>query len=246
MLKDYNRFVDDVRARGGDIVGVCSQTQVEADKAKNKLGVNFRLLGDPTCEIAKFLNAKGWIKSVIESGSEKLALGERMLGYRYTTGMLQPGVVALQGPTDDENVPSVLMTWGSVPTAENINGAVGRLKAKLAWKIIQKSLMGDFSESHPAVVQKGHRIMPFPLPIFYGIVLANGNFYSLKPMVADGDGNFDKSKPVKALAKLASAVGLSIFCVASFPIAGIGLLSLYATYVFRVIRPQIKGRYAPE
>ena len=37
MLKDYNRFVDDVRARGGDIVGVCSQTQVEADKAKNKL-----------------------------------------------------------------------------------------------------------------------------------------------------------------------------------------------------------------
>jgi len=236
MLKDYNRYVDDVRARGGEVVGICAQTQVEADKMKKKLGVKFSLWADPYCAIPKMLNQMGWIKSTITTWDDRAA---KLIGYDYQVGMLQPGMVALQGTTDGDDDPNILLSWGSVPTAENINGSTDRLKAELAWTIIQKSLTGDFSDAYPAVVQKD-KTMPLPLPIFYTFLLAHGNFWHLKPFVANSEGEFNRIVMLYTLLKLAFAIGLTITILALWPIVGATLVVLYGIYVCVAIRPQIK------
>ena len=54
--------------------------------------------------------------------------------------------------------PEVLLTWGSVPTAANVNGAVNRLKASDAVAVVRASLAGDLSLARPATDQgKGSR-----------------------------------------------------------------------------------------
>lgn len=245
MLKDYDQLVDDIRARGGDVVGVCAQSQVEANKFMKKLELNYRLVADPTCEIAKLLNEKGWVESVIKDATGEAGENiESTVGYRYAVAMLQPGVVSLKGPTDEEDEPTVLLTWGSKPSAKNINGSIHRLKAPLAWTIIQKSLTGDLSDSHPPEDQEDD-MMPFPLPVFYMILVANGNFIAPKAFVADSEGNFNKSVIMVAMAKLVAFVVLSIVVLALVPIVGVILLGLYCVYAVAVVVPKI-NRWRPK
>lgn len=49
--------------------------------------------------------------------------------------------------------PEILLSWGSVPTAANVNGATNRLHATDALAAVKRSLSGDFSTAYPAVVQ---------------------------------------------------------------------------------------------
>jgi len=226
-------------------VGICAQSQVEANKFMKKLELNYRLVADPTCEVAKLLNTKGWIKSVIKDTTGKVGdTIENMTGYRYAVAMLQPGVVSLKGPTDKEDEPTMLLTWGSKPSAKNVNGSIHRLKADLAWTIIQKSLTGDLSDSHPPEDQEDD-MLPFPLPVFYMILVAHGNFIGPKAFVADSEGHFDRSVLKVAMAKLVAFVVLSIVVLSLAPLVGVILLVLYSIYVVTVIVPKLK-RWRPK
>jgi len=221
-------------------VGICAQSQVEANKFMKKLELNYRLVADPTCEVAKLLNAKGWVESVIRDATGEAGdTMENMTGYRYAVAMLQPGVVSLKGPTDKEDEPTVLLTWGSKPSAKNINGSIHRLKAPLAWTIIQKSLTGDLSDSHPPEDQEDD-MLPFPLPVFYMILVAHGNFIGPKAFVADSEGHFDRSVLKVAMAKLVAFVVLFIVVLSLAPLVGLILLVVYSVYVVTFIVPKLK------
>ena len=88
--------------------------------------------------------------------------------------------------------PEILVTWGSVPSAANVNGATNRLKPKNAVAVVKASLAGDFSLARPAVVQgeSSRSKMDNPsLPLLYMLLMAHGNFVGPRAFVQNPDGN---------------------------------------------------------
>ena len=256
-----------MRACGGEVVGLTSAAQSEADVAAASWGLDFPVLGDTSCTLVALMNARGWITSVVETGDEVTAEDGRMargFGMVYETGMLQPGVVALRGAADGDGeandgggsggaaaIPEVLLTWGSVPSSKNVNGAVGRLSAKRAWAAVQRSMDGDFSLSRPAVDQspRSGRAAP-PRPVFWLLLMAHGNFVAPRFFTFDvetaGDSNrggrslrgmLGDAARNAALAALATGVGLW-----RAPAPTVGALAVYAAYFLRPAGPYMQLR----
>ena len=231
MLKSYQTIIDEVRSMGGEIVGLCSQTQKEADQAQETWNLDFPLIADPSCELVKMMNKKGWITSQVEAKVNDHEVVIRVFNdFTYQVAMLQPGVCALRG-TDLNNM-DVLCTWGSVPTAANIGGASGRPNPKqIVWKAIQKSLKGDYSNSKLAIVQET------PLQggwYFWGMLLANGNFIEPGGFGLDelGEGHNLPQKMARAARKLEIGIAGVGLVTAINPPVGIGGLLLYGTYLW--------------
>jgi len=183
-----------------------SQGQKEANKIVESWGINFPVIGDPSLTFVKTINEKGWIKSyILESVPDNLT---KLIGYSYENGLVQPGVIALQGSVSlslsskgKEKKPKVLLSWGLVPTEENKQGAVNRLSAGKSWKGIKESLSGNYEYSHPDIVQKNKGEPQVPTFLFLSLVMANGNFLKPKAFTFDSNGKGDIMK----LAKLAFA-----------------------------------------
>jgi len=187
---------------------VSSQGQKESNKIVESWGINFPVIGDPSLKFVKTINEKGWIKSyILESVPDKLT---KLIGYSYENGLVQPGVIALQGSVllslsskGEEKKPKVLLSWGLVPTKENKQGAMNRLSAGKTWNGIKESLSGNFEHSHPDIVQKNKGEPQLPTFLFFSLVMANGNFLKPKAFTFDSNGEGDIMKLVKlAFAKL--------------------------------------------
>ena len=191
------------------------------------------------------MNRNGWITSVIEM-DDVLTSSDSFFGQQtktsYATGMLQPGVVALRGSTNvfDERAGSgagagavPLVSWGSIPTRANVNGAVGRLSPSRAWAAIQLSLGGDFSLAKPATDQMSRRV---PIFLLYFLLMANGNFIEPRTFTNDtvgahgGHGALRKMK--RAAAKALLALGVLGFGVAKAPKSTALILTAYVSYFF--------------
>jgi len=240
---------------GGEIVGLTADSQAHADAAKAEWGIDFPLVADPSCQLVTVLNEKGWITSVIERTTDS-AFSEdftrAQLGMTFQVGMLQPGVVALRGAVDDATVgnddtmgwdtvtvdPEILLTWGLVPTAANINGATNRLNPSTAVAAVRRSLSGDLSLARPPIEQgKGSRypIDNPSLPLFYMLLMANGNFIHPRAFAQTPDGSGDVTAMTKsAMTKLvaaATAVGCSLYVAPTVTAAGIVVYALW------IIRP---------
>jgi len=243
---------------GGEIVGLTGDSQANANAAKIAWGVDFPLLADPSCQLAMLFNERAWIVSVIEHPD--IESTKKFLNMSFEVGMLQPGAVALRGPVDDvtpadhrdeivddrgddagwaaiTKEPEVLLTWGSVPTAANVNGAVNRLKASDAVAAVRASLAGDLSLARPATDQgKGSRHpMDNPsLPLFYALLMANGNFVKPRPFVMNPDGTGNHMLLIKsAMKKLVVATGAVGFGLFKAPVETAAGLVLYAVWCMR-------------
>jgi len=229
----------DVRAQGGEIIGLTSAPQKQVDIAAREWKINFPLVSDPSCELVFAMNRNGWVTSVIQRDDSVTSdsFFTQQVGTTYSTGMLQPGVVALLGSVDVYTTrcqgvgidPSVLVSWGSVPSAANINGASGRLLPKAAWSNVQASLAGDYSLARPPTEQiPKDGVHPY---VLFLMLMANGNFVFPKTMTNDvttGLGSADKLKGTAVKVLLAAAtVGLG---VATQPVPTSALLALYAVY----------------
>jgi len=245
MLRGYNRILAEVRSMGGEIIGLTSESEGRASSARKVWELDFPLLSDPSCQLATFMNDNGWIASTIERNAEITTAGgfmESTVGSSYKVGMLQPGAVALRGAITTEAgkrsigaPPEILLSWGSVPTAANVNGATNRLHATDALAAVKRSLSGDFSTAYPAVVQgKGTGAdQPPPLSLLYALLLANGNFVAPKAFVLNPDGSGDLSATKSSMGKLilaAGAVGVGLFAV---PVPTVTGLAAYAIYAMR-------------
>ena len=190
------------------------------------------------------MNRNGWITSVIEM-DDMLTSSDSFFGQQtktsYATGMLQPGVVALQGSINvfDERAGRAgagavpLVSWGSIPTRANVNGAIGRLAPSRAWAAVQLSLGGDFSLAKPAKDQMKRRV---PIFLFYLLLMANGNFIEPRTFTNDavgahgGHGALRKMK--RAAAKALLALGVVGFGFAKAPIPTASILAAYVLYFF--------------
>lgn len=228
-MQDYDRVLDPIRAAGGEVVGLTSAPQSQADDAAAEWKIRFPLVSDPSCALVGDLNRRGLLTSVVdrsvaaEGGFFNEAVGGGV--QQYSTGMLQPGVVALQGPADS---PVVLLSWGCTPTTANIGGAVGRLPPRKAWATVQRSLAGDFSGARLTGDQANDSA---PLPVFVTLLMANGNFLHPKTFTQTLDGRGDtKILLRRAMAKVAlacAAVGLGLV---KAPKETLGLLLAYGVY----------------
>lgn len=249
MLRDYQRnALAQVRAAGGEIVGLTSMAQADADRAAESWGIGFPLLADPSCTLVDLLNERGWIASVVERGADFTAsdglFSTAILGSgQYAVGMLQPGVVALRGEVAVVTAepsgppPQVLLTWGSVPGPKNINGAAGRLPARAAWRAVELSLSGDFSLARPAVDRDGPSV---PWQLFWLLLMARGNFVQPQFFTMDVETAGDVSKGGRslkgmmqgAMAKAAVALSLTAAGLWRAPKPTAGALAAYTAYFF--------------
>ena len=231
--------MNEVRAQGGEIIGLTSAPQKQVDVASREWKINFPLVSDPSCELVSAMNRNGWITSVIKMDDSVTtdSFFTQQVGMTYSTGMLQPGVVALAGDVDVYKSscqgvgidPSVLVSWGSVPSAANINGASGRLHPKTTWKIVQASLTGDYSLAVPSKEQiPNPNVHPY---LLFLLLMANGNFVFPKTMTNDvktGLGSAGKLRGTAMKVFLAAAtLGIG---VATQPVPTSAFLALYAVY----------------
>ena len=94
--------MNEVRAQGGEIIGLTSAPQKQVDVASREWKINFPLVSDPSCELVSAMNRNGWITSVIKMDDSVTtdSFFTQQVGMTYSTGMLQPGVVALAGDVD--------------------------------------------------------------------------------------------------------------------------------------------------
>lgn len=135
--------------------------------------------------------------------AERLGKVGSISGGEYEVGTYQPAVVAL-----DTNF-QLLFSWSSVPTASNVGGAIGRPHPDEVWESVRASLGGDMSLVHrvPPSTYGAAAKLPLPLPLFYALLLANGNFLGPGPFTFDENGRGDtKGMMQSAMIKLGGAV----------------------------------------
>jgi len=174
-----------VEAAGGCIRGVVSQPQETADEATTRWNIPFSSIGDVQCSIARELRNHRIVDIKLE---EKFA---ELLHNMEDTGadvggrqiaVIQPAIVAV-----DKNF-NILYRWASVPSLNNIGGAIGRPHAKYVFQAVQQSLRGDFSlkegKDGPGVPSIIASIIPL-------IFLANGNWIKPAGFGLDKKGNRD-------------------------------------------------------
>lgn len=216
-------------------MGISSTSQAEADQASDSWGIAFPLLADPSCTLVHWWNETGLLESdikydesvasadtqsAVSSDRDEFVISRSGLAdMQYAVGMLQPAALALRGavPTDSplDGTTDVLYTWGLVPSIENVMGATGRVPPSEVWSSVQLSLSGDYSQSRPAqppgVLTSGSQRLMFHL-----MLLARGNFVTLKPFLnnADNDYNLEMGHEQPAIAKKIRVVGL-VLAIAS-------------------------------
>jgi len=185
------------------------------------------------------MNRNGWINSVVEMDESRTSSESyfvQQIGTQYETGMLQPGVVALQGEIDVYNDKAtnedrkVLVTWGSIPTLDNAMGAAGRLHPRDAWSAVKRSLDGDFSLARPETIQGKIPINPI---VFCMMLMANGNF--IMPKTFTNDVNTGRGADIKrqsAMRKGFLALGALGFGAVKAPKQTSALLAAYLSYFF--------------
>ena len=214
--------------------------------AAKSWGVGFPQLADPSCTLVGLMNKRGWLTSVVECGQEVTSAGgfmaQKLNGYRYRVGMLQPGVLALRGAVttmrEEEGQPEVLLTWGSVPNPANKNGAANRLPAKQAWAAVERSLSGDLSLARPIATTHFHDPLSPPWPLFYLLLMARGNFVRPAYFLMDTETAGDSKHGGRSMASMANqamknaAVAAAGTCVGLWvaPKGTAAVLTLYAAY----------------
>lgn len=214
-MLDFNRAIGQIRALGGEVYGVVAQGQEAADTAKRNWRIEFPMVSDPQVRIGEILAERGLLDIYVDGANDPTSMaaylnkdfgiggrgqsptGPATAGGRYEVGMYQPAILAL----GRDYTP--LFSWASRPSAQNIGGAANRPTAKQTLKAIRASLGGDTSLVNWDPASKK---APLPLPVFYFLLLANGNF--LKPrgfgLDAKGGGGVNL-RP--AVARAGAAVG---------------------------------------
>jgi len=124
--------VDAIRAAGGEVYAVTSETQALAFRAQQNWELTFECVGDPYQEIADAARQQGMLDLRTSEVGEFITR-DTSWGATHPKGFYQPSVLAL-------NFDRLLYRWQSVPSRENMGGAGGRPEEDYVWQQIQASL----------------------------------------------------------------------------------------------------------
>ncbi len=170
--------VDQIRAAGGEVFAVTSEPQHLADQAHEHWELDFENVGDPHQEISRTCAERGWLTLYANRGSLEFLQRGANWKIEHPKGFFQPGVLAMT------RAGRVLYRWRSVPSAENLQGALARPTAKYVWGEIEPALAagdsgGDAAlDGDPAIDQA-----PSPRPLLLAALLANGWFLRVKSLM---------------------------------------------------------------
>lgn len=121
-------FLTDLRADGGELIGITAQSESGAQKAHADWGLAFPVHSDPTNALADRFG-------IAITPREKTPLAKSP--DEYPNGMAQPGVVIL------DQSGRTLVQWAINPGKSNHNGATDRPLPSVIWAALQSALKGD-------------------------------------------------------------------------------------------------------
>ncbi|MEO1913688.1 MAG: hypothetical protein ABGW98_07505, partial [Myxococcales bacterium] len=163
-------MVENIRAAGGEIYAITSEPQRLADAAEKDWDFGFESVGDPHHEISSTCVERGLLELIVNTKTELTA--PKGTKFSHPKGYFQPGVLAL-----DSNA-RVLYRWRSIPTRNNIGGAVARPTAHYVFDLVSKALASATSDTaaadaeldtNPELDSRG-----IPWPLFMSLLVANG------------------------------------------------------------------------
>jgi peroxiredoxin len=117
-----------VRAAGGELIAVTSQSEASAQKARADWGVAYRVMSEPSNALARRFDV------AITPKAETVLADDPV---EYPEGMAQPAVVALDQGGE------VLFRWAIEPAAMNLGGASDRPLPMDIWPVIEAALAGE-------------------------------------------------------------------------------------------------------
>eukprot|EP01064_Diplonema_japonicum_P029231 TRINITY_DN467_c0_g1_i1.p1 TRINITY_DN467_c0_g1~~TRINITY_DN467_c0_g1_i1.p1 ORF type:complete len:129 (+),score=28.50 TRINITY_DN467_c0_g1_i1:193-579(+) len=123
-----------MQENGVNVVAICSETQVQADKAKSQWECQMPMIGDQQNEYAHWMIKEGYLpKLAIIHDIGKKVPNQRLGNPEwYPTGCVQPGVLFIRPATKE-----IIYSWSVVPSPKNFNGAIGRPDVPSLWESIK-------------------------------------------------------------------------------------------------------------
>jgi len=140
-------FLSDLRAAGGELIGITAQSESGAEKAHEDWGLTFPVYSDPSNSLADRFGV-----AITPKENTPLAKSPD----EYPNGMAQPGLVILNQAGE------TLVHWAINPGKANHNGATDRPLPSVIWAALQSALNGDGN-----VTLEGPRLDPAWLKVHY-------------------------------------------------------------------------------
>ncbi|MEM6942237.1 MAG: redoxin domain-containing protein [Pseudomonadota bacterium] len=113
QIRELNgTFLKDLRAQGGELFGVTSQSQEGVDQASKQWGLDYKLVSDFENVLAKRFD---------------ISITPKDIPGEYPNDMAQPGVVIV------DQTGKVLVHWAIDPQETNGFGALGRPTPEVIW-----------------------------------------------------------------------------------------------------------------
>lgn len=129
-MKELNGdFLKDLRAAGGELIGVTAQHEVGANAAKTDWSLDYEVVSDPSLALAERFNIAVTPKA--QSPHPEA----------YENDMSQAGVVIL------DKTGKTLVKWAIDPAENNGFGALDRPLPPVLWAALQSALNGNGSVS---------------------------------------------------------------------------------------------------
>lgn len=123
QLREMNgKFLADIRALGGELVGVTSQSQAGVDEAVAEWELDYKVVSDTANVLAKRFD---------------IVVSENVKYDGYPNGMAQPGVVIL------DQAGKVLVHWAIDPQEANGFGALDRPTPDVIWGAFEAARAGN-------------------------------------------------------------------------------------------------------
>jgi peroxiredoxin len=128
-LRELNGpFLRDLRATGGELIGVTAQSEAGARNAHSAWGLNYPVVSDPSLALATRFGI-----AITPKAHTPLA----GVDGEYPHGMSQPGVVIV----DDTG--KILVRWAIDPSEMNGGGALDRPLPPVLWSALKAALAGE-------------------------------------------------------------------------------------------------------
>jgi peroxiredoxin len=121
-------FLRDLRAAGGELIGVTAQSEAGARSAHSAWALDYPVVSDPSLALARRFDI-----AITPKAQTPLAGVEG----EYPHGMSQPGVVIL----DDTG--KILVRWAIDPSEMNGGGALDRPLPPVLWAALKAALAGE-------------------------------------------------------------------------------------------------------